>query len=119
MPATIPRAAATVIACLIALAWQPVAAQQPELKCEIGPVSRSFGATPWLVYACADGKSLVVVSAPNSPAAPFYFMIYPKEGKYAVVGEGTGAKSARDRAYSELIRLSEKDIVALIAAAKK
>jgi hypothetical protein len=39
------------------------------LQCDIGPITKSFGSVPWLVYSCADGKSLVVVSTPGSQAA--------------------------------------------------
>jgi hypothetical protein len=34
----------------------------PALDCSAGPISKNFGATPWLVYACSDGKSVVAVS---------------------------------------------------------
>jgi hypothetical protein len=46
-------------------------------------------------------------------------MLYPKDGKYAVVGEGTGPKSLTDRAYADLTRLTEQDIAALVSAAKQ
>ncbi|RYG38780.1 MAG: hypothetical protein EON93_01440 [Burkholderiales bacterium] len=60
----------------------------------------------------------MVVSASGSPASPFYFMLYPKEGKYVVVGEGTGPKNVTDRAYAELARLTGQDVADLIASAK-
>ena len=90
----------------------------PTLDCSTGPVSRNFDATPWLVYACSDGKSVVAVTASGSPASPSYFMLYPKDGKYVVVGEGTGPKGLTDRAYSELSRLAEQDVAGLISVAK-
>ncbi len=46
-------------------------------------------------------------------------MLFPKDGEYELVGEGTGPKSVTDAAYAELARFTEQDIVALIAAAKK
>lgn len=101
-----------------AFAQQP-GAKPPALDCSTGPVSKDYGATPWLVYACSDGKSVVAVTAAGSPASPFYFMLYPKDGKYVVVGEGTGPKLVTDRAYAELARLTEQDVASLITAAKK
>jgi hypothetical protein len=74
---------------------------------------------PWLVYACSDNKSVVVVSASGSPAGPFYFMLFQKQGRYVVVGEGTGPKVVTDRAYAELVRLTDPEIQALLASAKQ
>lgn len=109
-------------ALVLALPLRSVAQQghdkAPTLDCSTGPVSKSYGATPWLVYACSDGKSIVAVTASGSPAGPFYFMLYPKDGKYAVVGEGTGPKNLTDRAYAELTRLTGQDVAELIASAK-
>ncbi|MBO9685096.1 MAG: hypothetical protein J7598_00660 [Mitsuaria chitosanitabida] len=93
--------------------------QAPPLDCSTGPVTKVFGSVPWLVYGCSDDKSLVVVSAPGSPAAPFYFMFFQKDGKYVVYGEGTGAKSLTDGAHAELIRLSDEEIRALLASTKQ
>ena len=87
--------------------------------CKVGPVSRTYGSATWLVYACSDGRSIVVSAPSNSPAAPFYFMLFPQDGEYELVGEGTGPKSVTDPAYAELARFTEQDIIALIAAAKK
>jgi len=111
---------------LLVLLVSPVGAgaetpgEQPALDdCSVGPLTRTYGSTPWLVYACSDGQSVVAVAPSNSPAAPFYFMIFPKDGAYELVGEGTGPKSVTDSAYAELGRLTEQDITDLIAAAKK
>ena len=94
------------------------AAQQPTLDCDVGPLTKTYGSTPWLVYGCSDDKSVVFVTPSLSPAAPFYFMLFPKDGKYVVVGEGTGSKVHTDRAYAELTKLTAEDAAALIAAAK-
>src|SRR5690349_16042370 len=72
---------------------ETVAKPQP-LKCDIGPVTRTYGATQWQVYSCADQRSVVILSAPGSPAAPFYFMFSPGTDGYRLYGEGTGSKDA-------------------------
>src|SRR5688572_6611140 len=41
------------------------------VHCTAGPLPASFGALPWLLYACDDGRSVALVSAPGNPAAPF------------------------------------------------
>lgn len=97
----------------------PGLAQQPRLDCSSGPLTRTYGATPWLVYGCSDGKSVVVVTDGASRAAPFYFMFFPKDGKYQLVGEGTGSKPLTDRAHAELVRLTEQDIAQLVSEARK
>ena len=84
----------------------------------LGPLSGTYGSTPWLVYACSDNKSLVFVALSGSPAAPFYFMLTPKNGKYSLVGEGNGSKVLTDRAYAELTKLSAEDVTALVRAAQ-
>jgi hypothetical protein len=90
-------------------------AQQANLKCVVGPVKKTFGNTPWLVYSCDDGQSIVIVTAPGSSAAPFYFIF---NGGH-LRGEGTGNKEATDAAYNDLKRLTDVDIQGLIAQAKQ
>ena len=114
-----PLRSTTFVLLLALAAANSIFAQQPKLDCSKGPLQKTFGSTAWLVYACSDGKSVVAVTAPNSPASHFYFLIYPKDGRYVVVGEGTGPKEIADRAYVELMRLKEADIAALVAAASK
>lgn len=99
-----------------ATAAAPVNASAP-LKCESGPLNRVFGKTPWLVYGCVDARSMVVVSAPGSPAFPFYFMVFEGANGYEVAGEGTGKKEATAAAHSELKALTAAQIKALIAEA--
>lgn len=89
------------------------------LECKAGPLSKSFGGNDWLVYACNDDKSVVVVSASGNPAMPFYFSISLIDGRYVVHGEGKGDKSASSAANRELIKLTKEQIEKLIIAAKK
>ena len=92
------------------------------LQCDVGPINKTYGAAPWLVYSCRDGKSVVIVSAPGSPAMPFYFMFAAEGASYRLVGAGTGSKEVTDRVLVELKALRNEDIVALVrqtqAAAK-
>jgi hypothetical protein len=94
---------------------------QPEpvsLKCERGPVHRVFGGTPWLVYGCDDGASIVIVSGPGSPAAPFYFLMAFKDGAYWITGEGNGNQAATTAAFEELKLLDRSAITALAEEAR-
>jgi hypothetical protein len=93
------------------------AADEP-LQCDVGPITKTFGSVPWLVYACRDGKSLVVVSTPGSPAAPFYFSFSPEHGGYHLRGEGTGSKKVTDAALEDLKRLSDDNVRALVHEAQ-
>jgi hypothetical protein len=97
-----------------ALAALPVFAQQAELQCMAGPVKKTYGNTPWLVYGCNDGQSIMIVTAPGSPAAPFYFIF---SGGH-LRGEGTGNKAATDAAYNDLQRLTDQDIKTLVLQTK-
>ena len=93
-------------------------AGQTQLECAIGPIDKSYGGTNWLVYSCNDDKSIVIVSGPGNPAGPFYFMLYPKAGAYALRGEGNGSKVASAAAYHDLEKLSETEISKLITETK-
>lgn len=89
-------------------------ADNKPLRCDIGPITKIFASVPWLLYSCSDSKSLVVVSAPGSPAAPFYFFFSPAEVGYHLNGEGTGAKDITDAALKELQKLRSSDIESLV-----
>ncbi len=87
--------------------------RQP-LKCDIGPVAKTYGKTQRLVYSCSDERTVVIVSAPGNPAMPFYFTFYTQGNGYQLSGEGAGPKDATSAAFEELKALSEQDIAALI-----
>ena len=91
----------------------------PQLDCKIGPLTKTYAKTQWLVYSCDDDRSLVVVTAPGNPAMPFYFIIFPKDGAYKIYGEGTGDKSITDVAHDELNKLTAPDIAGLVTETKK
>lgn len=99
------------------VAWLPSGAhaQQP-LSCQIGPVHRTFGGTPWIVYSCEDGKSLAVITETGSIAAPFFFILAWRDGGYRISGEGNGDKNASNAAGRDLEALAPAEVVALIAA---
>jgi hypothetical protein len=98
---------------LIIAAMPLVATAAASPQCDVGPVTKVFGAVPWLVYSCNDATSLVLMSAPGSPASPFYFIFSLEGGSYKLRGEGTGAKTATDAALKDLEALSASDIQAL------
>jgi hypothetical protein len=94
-------------------------ANAQQMKCETGPVLKTYGSTPWLAYSCDDGLSIAIVSAPGNPASPFYFFLHPNEGVYRIEGEGTGDKGVADRAIAELQGLSQREITGLIDETRK
>jgi hypothetical protein len=105
--------------------WGAIATVGPQaalaakpIECHIGPVSEVYGGTPWSAYSCGDDTSMLFVADNGSPAAPFYFVIYLKDGKYQYDGDGTGSKKATDAAYLDLIRLSPADVATLVAETK-
>jgi hypothetical protein len=99
---------------LLSLVAVPLVANAaPPLNCDVGPVTKVFGSVPWLVYSCNDATSVVLVSAPGSPAMPFYFSFSLEGTTYRLRGEGTGSKAATDAALKDLQALSTGDIQAL------
>ena len=96
-------------------------AEQPApspMKCETGPLYRQFGGTDWTVYSCDDEHSMVVISRAGNPASPFYFILTPKSGAYAIHGEGNGSRMASDAAGDDLSRLTQADFAKMLAETK-
>jgi hypothetical protein len=104
---------------VIALAGSVVKADAPTpLSCTVGPVTKSYGNSEWLVYGCDDGRSVVVISSPGSAATPFvFFVVYGRVG-LELHGEGNGNKAATDAAYASLKALTDDDVAKLYAEAK-
>ena len=116
--------ASLLILLLVALANSAFAAEKTPDACDIGPLNKTYGNTPWLVYSCnndaAEGNAMVaLVSAPGNPAMPFVFFFYIKDGAYRLYGEGQGSKEASGAALAELQKLTQQDIENLIAQTKK
>ena len=80
------------------------------MDCKVGPIEKTYGGSNWLVYGCSDGKSVVIVAPPNSPASPFYFSLTPDR----LFGEGTGNTNATDAAYAEIHALTSDDLAELV-----
>ncbi|TXK59073.1 hypothetical protein [Alkalisalibacterium limincola] len=94
------------------------AERPPELNCQAGPIEKSYGGGSWLVYACDDNRSAVVVSAQDNPATPFYFILYVSpDGEIRLYGEGNGARSATQPAFNELSNLDQAGVATLVAEA--
>lgn len=89
------------------------------MACEIGPVQKTFGGGPWLVYSCADGRSAVILADKGNPASPFYFMFSVKPDDIDLVGEGTGNKVHTSAAFEDLKKLTPADIESLVLETKK
>jgi hypothetical protein len=83
------------------------------VSCMIGPLTKTIGGNPWLVYACADGKSLAVVSTPNVAPNWFYYIVAPDDDGYAVSGESSGDKSVTKPVFEELSAMSSDAVAAL------
>jgi hypothetical protein len=117
-----PLALICALPLMTALTLLPAASEEPKaqhLKCEIGPINKTYGKSQWLAYSCDDSLTLVIVAAPGNPAMPFYFMFSPHEKGYQLSGEGTGQKDATDAAFNDLHGLSANDIAAVIEQTKQ
>jgi hypothetical protein len=101
------------VAFSIAPSGQTAEGKPEPLNCATGPLTKEIGGNTWLVYACADGKSLAVVSAPDSPASPSNFIVAAKGNAYAVSGEGNGQRNATKAAFEALAAMSSEAVSAL------
>ena len=104
-------------ALLVLLAASSLTEAEPqaevELQCHTGPSTKHLGGNDWLVYACADGHSVVVAAGAPNPATPFFFIIRPDGDRIVLYGEGAGDKSATEPAYNELQAMSASDLAEL------
>jgi len=97
----VSRQCAPVFAMLLAMGLTAYPAtellsQRQSLKCNVGPVTKTYGSTEWLVYSCDDNHTVVIVAASGNPAMPFVFNFSPSNNGYQLHGEGTGSKEATD-----------------------
>src|SRR5687768_11847036 len=92
-------------------------AEATRVHCTAGPLPASFGALPWLLYACDDGRSVALVSAPGNPAAPFTFVVRPSDHGVRVQGDGAGDRGATAPAFAELMALDADALLRLYARA--
>jgi hypothetical protein len=102
-----------IIIALTGCASTPAVAPAAKVTCRAGPYATSFGALPWLAYACDDGRSVALVSAPGNPAAPFSFIVRPSDTGVRVQGEGDGDRARTAAAFAELMSLDDESVVHL------
>lgn len=116
----IDRMKSTILALILLISQTLAIADDKALKCETGPIAKTYGKTSWVVYSCLDNRTVVIHSASGSPAMPFYFIFFPDKDKggYRLYGEGAGKKEATAAAYEELKTLSDQEIAALITETK-
>jgi hypothetical protein len=96
-----------------------IAEDEDSFRCNIGPVTKTYGQGQWLVYSCNDDKTLLIVSAPGNPATPYYFTLLPTDAGHRLFGDGTGKKEATAAASEQLKSLSEEDIANVIKETKE
>ncbi len=94
------------------------AAPMQTLSCDFGPVPKTYGMTSWLVYTCNGGQSVLIVSAPGSPAAPFMFRFIAREDGYVLQSQGAGDKELTAVAFGDLKVMSVQDVEKLIVLTK-
>jgi hypothetical protein len=87
-------------------------ADSAPMACDQGPSQQEIGGTGWLVYACADGRSVVAVTAPDNPAAPFVFIRHVSDERTRLYGEGTGEQRFTQAAFDELSAMTHEEFEA-------
>lgn len=101
-------------ALLIALAAPAVDAPEP-MRCETGPVMHQFAGQSWEVFSCADGKTLVAISARVGEVEPDHLILSSDDGTtYRVTDPGQGDTATLDA----IAHYRAADFAALLAATK-
>lgn len=92
--------------------------QKPSLQCDLGPAERVFGEVQWIVYACRDGHTIVFFSkAKAGRDLSFYFIVFPQDKAYRIVGEGVGDRTLTKPAFEGISAMSPDEFRALHAEA--
>src|SRR5690348_4728683 len=91
-----------VLALLLVPLFAAAAEPQAALACEAGPVQREFEAVAWNVYACSDGKSVVVVPLAAINGEFGYFFVTPNGQEVTVAGEGWGQDASFQPVFQQL-----------------
>jgi hypothetical protein len=75
---------------VVLAAWLPLQAvgQTAPLECSVGPITRTFGGSSWLVRSCVDDRTITLTPADGSPAHPSFIVLAPSAGGYLVDAEG-------------------------------
>lgn len=100
---------------VVAAAQSGAGSSEQTMSCDTGPVTKVYGGTRWLVYSCADRKTVILLTEPGNPASPFIFYLIPANGAYRLSGEGNGDKGASDLAGRELEALGPTQINKLVS----
>ena len=108
---------ALVLALLLAPLSAMATEQEASLTCEIRPVQREFARANWNIYACTDGKSVVVVPLSAINGEFGYFFVTPNGQEVVVTGEGWGQDSSLQPAFQQLKRLKPLELAALVKSA--
>jgi hypothetical protein len=87
------------------------------LACDVGPVERQINASAWNIYACGDGKSVVVVPVVVKNGQFGYFFVTPKGHGVTVVGEGWGKDSSFQPVFKQLQQFTASELAAIVLAA--
>lgn len=108
-----------IAACLLLLVTgSAFAAGHPEGKhaiaCTTGPVTKAYGGMSWLVYGCADARSVLVVRDGDSQSSE-YIMLSPARKGVRVVSEGWGEEGNGNPVFAKFKAMSASDLRALLA----
>ena len=107
-----------VLALLLAPPSAVATGPETPLACESGPVQREFDKATWNIYACADGKSIVVVPLAAMDGEFGYFFVTPNGEEIVVAGEGWGQEAPFHPAFQQLKRFTVVELEALVKSAK-
>ena len=104
-----------VLACLAL----PAGAQTEPMDCRVGPLTKTFGGSNWVVNSCTDGRTVILMATNDNPAFPCFIEIAPSTKGYTINGRGKGDRQATNAAMDELGALSVADIHGMIDETKQ
>ena len=92
-------------------------AEEPDLKCDIGPILKTFGGEQWHVYSCTEDWQLMLVSAPGTKAEKTIF-VFQTIGEWLVFDYAKDTRPT-EAARRELRALSDEQLTDLIEETRR
>src|SRR5256885_14395942 len=79
-----------------AILFSSAALADDDLKCETGPVIKTFGGTPWKVFTCNEDRHLQFIPVPNRQAGDVILMLFFDGGGWLVLDMGTMMRTSSE-----------------------
>lgn len=91
------------------------ASDEKRMVCETGPLVRAFGGHDWVVYACNDDASMIIMAPPETEAGRSFLFLGAGADGYDIAAEADGDRAITQAARDEIASMSTRELAGLLA----